>query len=329
MLKAMILTVFSSGQGQAEVRKLQGKHLKEIVNGVAVVRMTRGKTNRRYFFFIGQEALAAIKEYKPNLKDEDFVFTQRGSDKPLTAQEVDKWFAIHAEKCGFDRAYFAPHRGRHRFKTVLEGKMTHTYIEYLEGHKLPGAESNYFLGDLPKMLEEYVKCQHLLTIFTPNEILQRQYDELKRKHEKQLSVETGSMRNEIEQIKQENSVEISRLQSTIDDLSLQNKAIKVAFENEKLKDSSGKELVNKVHDLELALDYYKNEFENAKAGLQEHYKMKEQDVTFRAILFTKMSKKLMPNLTDDEIDKMMQKAAEELKKEIDSKPPSPTVDMTK
>ena len=184
MLKAMILTIFSSGQGQAEIRILKGKHLKEIVNGIAIVHMTREKMSgqtvkRRYTFFIGSEALAAIKEYKPNLKDEDYVFTQRGSDKPLSAQEVDRWFAIHAEKCGFDRAYFAPHRlGRHYFKTTLEGNMTHSFIEFIMGHKLPGAESHYLLYK-DKMLEEYVKCQHLLTIYTPQEKLQADYDKLK------------------------------------------------------------------------------------------------------------------------------------------------------
>jgi len=184
-----------------------------VINGVAIVHITREKMSgqiikRRYTFFIGSEALDAIKEYKPNLKDEEFVFTQRGSDKPLTAQEVDKWFAIHAEKCGFDRAYFAPHRlGRHYFKTVLEGNMTHTFIEFLMGHKLPGAESNYLLFK-DKMLEEYIKCQPLLTVFTPHEILLKEYDKLKEKHENALSAETNDLRTvadtqyqEIQQLK--------------------------------------------------------------------------------------------------------------------------------
>ncbi len=44
-MKALILTFLSSGQGQAEILKLKGRHLKDIRNGVAVVNMTRGKTN--------------------------------------------------------------------------------------------------------------------------------------------------------------------------------------------------------------------------------------------------------------------------------------------
>lgn len=64
LFKALILTLLSSGQGQAEIQKLKGKHLKDVRNGVAIVNMTRSKTNTRYTFFIGTEALEAIKEYK-------------------------------------------------------------------------------------------------------------------------------------------------------------------------------------------------------------------------------------------------------------------------
>ncbi len=119
-LKAMILTFLSSGQGQAEVRKLQGRHLKNIVNGVAVVAMTRGKTNRRCTFFIGSEALNAIKEYKPNLKDEEFIFCRKdgGEYRP---QEIDGLIYRHCEKIGLDRSYFAPHRFRHYFKSTKIG----------------------------------------------------------------------------------------------------------------------------------------------------------------------------------------------------------------
>ena len=45
MLKALILTFLSSGQEQAEIHKLKGKHIKNVVNDVAIVNMTRGKTS--------------------------------------------------------------------------------------------------------------------------------------------------------------------------------------------------------------------------------------------------------------------------------------------
>ncbi len=203
-LKAYILTTLSSGQGQNEIRALKGKHLKNIISGVAVVNMTRGKTNRRYFFFIGQEALDAIREYKPNLKDEDYVFTKKWlttdgniKNQPLTAQEIDTYFSRHAKKLGFDRSYFAPHRFRHYFKTALTGNMDNTFIEYLLGHKLPGVESSYYLGDQTKILEAYLKNQHLLTIFTENEILQKQYDELKGRHD----TETEKLKEEVDALK--------------------------------------------------------------------------------------------------------------------------------
>ncbi len=75
-----------------EVRKLQGRHLKNIVRGVAVIGMTRGKTNRRYTFFLGAEALEAIREYKPELKDDEYIFIHRDGTQ-LRPQEVDNMLA--------------------------------------------------------------------------------------------------------------------------------------------------------------------------------------------------------------------------------------------
>jgi integrase len=211
-LKAFILTSLSSGQGQYEIRALKGKHLKNINNGVAIVNMTRGKTNRRYFFFIGKEALDAIHEYKPNLKDDDFIFTQKLTttdgdirNTPLSAQEVTCYFSRHAEKLGLDRSYFAPHRFRHYFKTALTGNMDNIYVEYLLGHKLPGVESNYFLGDQEKMIEQYLKNQKYLTVFTEQEQLQKEYDELKSKSGDLISIkeENQKLKVEMEELKQD------------------------------------------------------------------------------------------------------------------------------
>ncbi len=199
-LKAYILTTLSSGQGQNEVRALKGKHLRNVVNDVAVVNMTRGKTQRRYFFFIGKEALEAIKEYKPNIKDNEFVFTEKrevNANKPLTPQETTTAFERHAMKLGFDKGYFAPHRFRHYFKSVLTGNMDATFVEYLMGHKLSGVESSYFLGNQNQMLEQYIKNMDKLTVFTDKEVLQKQYDELKEVHD----TETENLKKNYDDLK--------------------------------------------------------------------------------------------------------------------------------
>lgn len=190
-LKAYILTTLSSGQGQNEVRALKGKHLKNIVNNVCIVNMTRGKTQRRYFFFIGNEALEAIKEYKPDIGDNEFIFTQKmknNKNKPLSPQAVTTEFERHSKKLGFPPGYFAPHRLRHFFKTNLTGSMNTEYIEFLMGHRLSGTQSSYFLGNESTMLEAYMKNQHLLTVFTDSETLQKQYDELKGTHDTELNI---------------------------------------------------------------------------------------------------------------------------------------------
>lgn len=182
-LKALILTFISSGQAQSEILKLKGKHLKNIVNGVAIVNITRGKTNQRYTFFISGEALDAIREYKENIKDDEYVFTQLNNDKPLYVQFVDDMFARHAVKLGFDRSYFAPHRARHFFKTTLTGIVDSVFVEYWLGHKPRGTDANYFIGASiqDRMLEAYITNLDKLTVFTDAEVLQKQYDELKGK----------------------------------------------------------------------------------------------------------------------------------------------------
>jgi len=182
LLKALILTFLSSGQGQAEIHKLKGRHLINTVDGIAVVNMTRGKTNTRYTFFIGSEALQAIKEYKPELQDDDYVFTQVKNGKPLNDNLVDSMFSRHAEKFGVPRAYFAPHRFRHFFKTQLTEVVDARYVEFWMGHKLGGVESNYFIGAgvEERMRSAYLKGVSYITVFTDKETLQKQYDELKK-----------------------------------------------------------------------------------------------------------------------------------------------------
>ncbi len=195
LTKSLILTFLSSGQAQAEIQKLQGRHLKNVINGVAVVDMTRGKTNRRFTFFIGSEALQAIHEYKPTIADNELIFTQKTSNKPLNDTYIGTIFKRLAAKLGWERSYFQPHRFRHYFKTQLSGSMDRTFIEYLLGHKLPGVESNYFLGNQDKMLEEYIKNQDKLTIFTDQETLQKQFDDLKQRHEGLKSLFNEDMLN--------------------------------------------------------------------------------------------------------------------------------------
>ena len=181
LLKALILTFFSSGQGQKEVQSLKGKHLKNIVNGVAIVNITRGKTGSRHTCFISGEAVAAIREYKPNLKDDDYIFTQTISGKPLYNALVNAMFARHAEKLGWNRSYFAPHRFRHFFKTQLTEIVDSVFVEFWMGHTLKGVQSSYFIGQSiqHRMLEAYMKNLNLLTVFTPTEVLQKEYDDLK------------------------------------------------------------------------------------------------------------------------------------------------------
>lgn len=182
-LKALILTFISSGQAQGEVLKLKGKHLKNIVNGIAIVNLTRGKTNQRYTFFISGEALNAIKDYKKDIPDEEYIFTLDKNKTPLSIESVDNMFARHAESLGYERSYFSPHRGRHFFKTSLTGLVDSIFVEFWLGHKPRGTDVNYFKGTSiqDRMLEAYIKNLDKLTVFTDAEVLQKEYDALKGK----------------------------------------------------------------------------------------------------------------------------------------------------
>jgi integrase len=212
-LKALILSLISSGQAQAEILKLKGKHLNNVVNNICIVNMTRGKTNQRYTFFIGNEAREAIKDYKPNLKDEEYVFTQDDSEQPIYNQIVEGLFARHAVKLGYDRAYFAPHRFRHYFKTALTGIVDSIFVEYWLGHKPRGTDANYFIGSSiqDRMLEAYIKNLDRLTVFTDSEVLQKQYDELKGK----VDVEKEELKARLHTIETKQANEIENLKAMI------------------------------------------------------------------------------------------------------------------
>lgn len=90
-------------------------------------------------------------------------------------------FARHAEKLGWNRSYFAPHRFRHFFKTQLTEIVDSVFVEFWMGHTLKGVQSSYFIGQSiqHRMLEAYKKNLNLLTVFTPTEVLQKEYDDLK------------------------------------------------------------------------------------------------------------------------------------------------------
>lgn len=212
MRRALILTLFSSGQGQAEIRRLKGRHLKNVINGVAVVNTYREKdiSKRRYTFFIGSEALAAIKEYKPELKDDEYVFTQKWGGKPLVEQEVVYYLNSIEEKCGFQKGYLKAHRVRHYFKSVLTGKMDYVFIEYIMGHKLRGVEGSYFKGDDKTLLEAYLGNQQHLSIFTDHEILQHEYDNIKKENEILKSKD-----NEIKGLKEQLGKVLSLLEESL------------------------------------------------------------------------------------------------------------------
>ena len=223
-LKALILTLLSSGQAQGEIQRLKGKHLKNIVNGTAVVPFTRGKTNQRYVFFIGAEALSAIREYKPGLSDEEYVFTS-DNGKKLENYAISTMFTRFSQNMGFIPGYFAAHRFRHYFKTALTGLVDSLFIEYWMGHKPRGMDPNYFLGTSiqDRMLEEYLKHLPLLVVSTPQEVLQKQYDDLKARQ----GTEQQELKKEMELMRKKQEIIAEFMEQAMMDPSLLTKLKKI------------------------------------------------------------------------------------------------------
>ena len=197
MLKALILTVFSSGQAQDDIYNLRGRHLKERKNGVAIVKNIRGKTQKNpYLFFISAEALQAIEEYKPYIRDDEFVFTMQNGNK-LEVNYIGQYLSRLEIVMGWQQGYARLHRVRHYWESVLTGRMNETYLEYIIGHKVAGAKSSYFKGEgvQDDLLTAYMENLSLLTVFTNPEKLQTENDLLKAKQD-----------GEIEEIKKNNKM---------------------------------------------------------------------------------------------------------------------------
>ena len=181
LMRAVILTAFSSGQAQDDIYSLKGRHIKDLENGVAVIKRIRGKTSMNpYMFFISPEALEAIHEFKPTIEDDEYIFTVQNGARMYSAY-CGLYIARMETDFGWVRGYAQLHRVRHYWETKLTGRMDGTFLEYMLGHKVSGVKSSYFVGEGVKkeILAAYLENIHLLTVFSDQETLQKENDVLK------------------------------------------------------------------------------------------------------------------------------------------------------
>lgn len=188
LIRAVILTAFSTGQAQDDIYNLKGRHLKNVRDGVAIIKKIRGKTKGdQYVYFIPPEALAAIHEYKPHIKDDEFVFTIGNGNKMYPAY-AGKYISRMEKGLGWVQGYAQLHRVRQYWKTKLTGKMDRLFLEHIMGHKTQGVEGNYFVAEAvqDEILAAYLENLHLLTVFTDKETLQKENDTLKVKQSSEI-----------------------------------------------------------------------------------------------------------------------------------------------
>lgn len=87
--------------------------------------------------------------------------------------------------------------------------------------KSPGVESHYFSGNQDKMIEAYLKNLHLLSVFTDQETLQKQYDDLKQKHvvgNEELKAKIAEMEADKAKQQEKQQADMKTMKSQIENL---------------------------------------------------------------------------------------------------------------
>ncbi len=176
--KAFILFAFQSGLSISDVLSLDyGDIKREYEAGVLpmAVEKYREKTNVRIRTFVGADAVRYLRLYlesRPDIKPEDPLFVQLGSDKRATPASIQARLRKIAKKLNFiyredlENGYnpARPHSLRSAFRSALTGKMDGDLIEYFMAHRLPQQKSAYINLSLDALREIYASFEHLLSI---------------------------------------------------------------------------------------------------------------------------------------------------------------------
>lgn len=190
--KAIILAMKSCGMAQKEIRDMTYRHFREgydAASKIATIRMRRAKVNFDFLTFIDPEGTEAIIEYlkKDGRISEDLRFDSKFDNTPLFTTIKGKakrkisftsftqifWnLAIrmkqHVRTKGYDTRKFNPIRSHNLRKffrtTLLHDGMDDSLINYLMGHSMNQISRAYYLSDVQKLKELYMRHMHALAI---------------------------------------------------------------------------------------------------------------------------------------------------------------------
>lgn len=206
-MRAIILTMATSGMAKNEIIHLRMKDITFDKNGIGIVTMRREKSQVDYTTFISPEATIAINAYldernrDPYLKvksPSDHVFVTYGaklkSGEKITDKKgskiADQTFVNEFKKLGEDlgygngKGYFVKSRShafRKFFASTLENAgMPKNKIDFMLGHTPSGNDLAYFHHNIAKLKEMYKTYLPYLTFEKTIEIRSLNTEDAKR-----------------------------------------------------------------------------------------------------------------------------------------------------
>lgn len=189
-MRAIILTMATSGMAKNEIINLRLKDIAFVKDGIGIVTMRREKSQTDYTTFISPEATIAINAYLDERNRDrylkvkspsDYVFVTYGA-KLKTGEKItdkkgskiaDQTFVNEFKKLGEDLGYgngkgffvkSRSHALRKFFASTLENAgMPKHKIDFMLGHTVSGVDMAYFRVDVETLKQLYIKYLPYLT----------------------------------------------------------------------------------------------------------------------------------------------------------------------
>ena len=227
--RAIFLTMFQSGLAANEVSNLRIKDLKDVKDGITVLRLQREKNGYRFITMLGRDAREAIEQYlkirnegaliptRPNLSkgakvesEDDFLFITYDSHakkwNKIDNAHVSKYMMQACKKLGWyngeKRNPWRPHALRASFATILNNNgVPKNFVDFMLGHKPSGTDEAYFKSHFGTLFKYYKDSEHLLSISELEKVPDSKYEELLIELHKRNG-EITTLREEVDAMKQ-------------------------------------------------------------------------------------------------------------------------------
>ncbi len=227
-MKAIILTMATSGMAKNEILNLRLKDIVFDKNDIGVITMRREKSQIDYTTFISPEATMVIKSYldernrDPHLKvksPSDYFFVTYGAKLKAGEKITDKkgskiapqTFINEFKKLGEDLGYgngkgffvkSRSHALRKFFSSTLENAgMPKNKVDFMLGHATSGTDLAYFNTNLDKLKTLYIKFLPYLTF--EKEITIRSLDTKDAERLSKLSEENSDLKTRLDMMEQQ------------------------------------------------------------------------------------------------------------------------------